>query len=36
VGGYQPTSLGRGERAGRWRLEVVVVVDEPKINRDRR
>ena len=23
------------KRAGRWRLEVVVVVDEPKINRDR-
>jgi hypothetical protein len=32
---YQPTSLGRGEWAGRWHLEVVVVVDEPKINHDR-
>ena len=37
--GTRPHPLGKGrgkKRAGRWSLEVVVVVDEPKINRDRR
>jgi len=32
-----PSGERRGKkRAGRWRLEVVAVVDEPKINCDRR
>jgi len=37
--GTRPHPLGKGrgkKRAGHWSLEVVVVVDEPKINRDRR
>ena len=35
--GPHPSGEGRGKKkqAGRWHLEVVVV-DEPKINRDRR